>query len=152
MRSLIVLIVAAVFALSATAQHTDNEIMTIKSRHDFATTLEKLYGAIDARGLKRFDTIQHSKGAAAAGLDLRPTALVLFGSPKVGTPVMQGNQLAGLDLPMRMLVFEGEDGQTYLAYRQPGALVKDFALNPVPPQIAAMVKGLMGIAEEAAGS
>jgi len=86
-----------------------------KSDFDFGTTLSRLQAAVDERGLTTFAVIDHAGGAASVGVELRPTTLVVFGSPKVGAPIMQASQTAGADLPLRALVYEAANGATYVA-------------------------------------
>jgi uncharacterized protein (DUF302 family) len=81
-----------------------------------------------AKGIKLFAVIDHSGEAAAAGLELRNTKVVIFGNPAAGTPVMREAPLAALDLPLKVLVWD-EDGETKLAYTEPGELAKRYALS-----------------------
>jgi uncharacterized protein (DUF302 family) len=66
-----------------------------------------------------FKRISHSNGATRVGLELRPTELLIFGNPKIGTPLMHCQQLAALDLPQKVLVYEDENGQVWYAYNDP---------------------------------
>ena len=94
-------------------------VTRIKSMHSVATTVEKLEAVLKSRGMTLFKRISHSNGAAKVGLELRPTELLIFGNPKVGTPLMQCEQLAALDLPQKALVYEDEDGVVWFAYNDP---------------------------------
>ena len=84
--------------------------------------------AIEERGVKLFAVIDHSGEARANGLALRETKVVIFGSPKAGTPVMEAAPLAALDLPLKVLVWD-DGGQTMLAYTPPGALAARYGLD-----------------------
>jgi putative redox protein len=123
----------------------DDTLTITPSPHGFATTLERVEAVLDARGLTVFARIDHAAGARAAGLDLRPTVVLLFGDPRGGTPVMQALATAGLDLPLRLLVFEDEGGGARIAWRDPRATLPD-ALAPTAEGLA---KALAAITEAA---
>ena len=94
-------------------------LVTVKSSHDVATTVEKLVAVLESKGMNVFGQVNHSAGAKKAGLELRPTELVLFGNPKVGTPLMQCSQSIAIDLPQKMLAWEDESGRVWLGYNDP---------------------------------
>ena len=114
---------SVVFLSSGSASAKD-PIGTVKlaSAHDVAGTIDKLVTVLESKGMKIFARIDHAEGATNAGLELRPTQLLIFGNPKVGTPLMQCSQSIALDLPQKMLAWEAEDGKVYLAYNQPAYL------------------------------
>ncbi len=85
------------------------------SENDFATTLDKLQAAVDSRGFKTFAVIDHAKGAASIGKELRPTTLVIFGNPQGGSLLMQSAQTMGIALPLKALVYEEADGTVKVA-------------------------------------
>ncbi len=97
----------------------DNGLITLASAHDVGTTLDRLTAALDAKGVTIFARIDHAAGAASVGLPLRPTTLVIFGNPAAGTPLMQIAQTAGIDLPLKALVWQSVDGSTQLTYNDP---------------------------------
>lgn len=101
---------------------TDQHATTLASHHDVATTLDRLASIVAGKGLTIFARIDHAGGARQAGLDLRPTELLLFGRPEGGTPLMQDHQLAALDLPLRALGWEDEAGQVWLSYYSGSAI------------------------------
>jgi uncharacterized protein (DUF302 family) len=94
-------------------------LVTLPSAHDVATTLDRLTGALEAKGVTIFARIDHASGAASVGMALRPTTLVIFGNPAAGTPFMQTAQTAGIDLPLKVLVWQSVDGHTHLTYNDP---------------------------------
>ena len=94
-------------------------VIRIKSMHSVADTLDRLESVLKNKGMTIFKRVSHSAGAAKVGLELRPTELLIFGNPKVGTPLMQCRQLAALDLPQKALVYEDENGQVWYAYNDP---------------------------------
>src|SRR6202023_1310250 len=75
-------------------------------------TMDRLEGEIRAKGLNVFARIDHADGAAEAGLELRPTNLIIFGNARGGTPLMQASQTAGIDLPLKVLVWQDAAGKT----------------------------------------
>lgn len=93
---------------------TDNGLVTIQSNHSAAETINRLVEGVTARGMHIFARIDHAAGAAAVGLPLRPTELLIFGHPKVGTSLMQDHQTTGLDLPTKALAWEDADGKVWL--------------------------------------
>ena len=88
----------------------DNGLITLASAYDVGTTLDRLTAALAAKGITVFARIDHAAGAASVGLPLRPTTLLIFGNPVAGTPLMQAAQTAGIDLPLKALVWQGVDG------------------------------------------
>lgn len=90
------------------------------SANDVETTQTKLEAAIaEVDGLNIMTVIDHAANAASNGLELRPTRVVLFGNPNAGTPLMQAAQSVAIDLPQKMLIWEAEDGVTYIGFNDP---------------------------------
>jgi uncharacterized protein (DUF302 family) len=107
---------------------TAPDVTTKLSPWSVADTVARLSAILTARGIKLFATIDHSGEAQAAGLELRETKVMIFGSPVAGTPVMQAAPLAALDLPLKVLVWD--DGhQTKVSYTPPAALGERYALS-----------------------
>ncbi len=107
-------------------------LVIVEGAHDVPATVQRLKEAVEGAGLTLFATIDHAAGAEGVGLALRPTVLVVFGNPKVGTPLMQAGQTAGLDLPLRVLVYEDADGKTWLAYDDPAWIAARHAAEAAP--------------------
>jgi uncharacterized protein (DUF302 family) len=105
-----------------------DEIITKVSTWSVPDTVARLCDALADKGLKLFTVVDHSGEAAAVGLDLRNTKVVIFGSPQAGTPVMQAAPLAALDLPLKVLVWADGD-QTKLSYTSPAALAARYGLS-----------------------
>jgi uncharacterized protein (DUF302 family) len=103
-------------------------IITKKSPHSFEATVSKLTELATDRGMKIFAIIDQSAEARSAGLDLRPTTLVLFGNPAAGTPVMEAAPLAALDLPLKVLVWADGD-RCNVSYVAPQALSARYSLE-----------------------
>lgn len=94
----------------------DAKLLEQTSAWPFALTLDRLTAAIEGAGLKVFARIDHAAGAKEVGLTLPPTVVLLYGSPKGGTPLMLAAPAAALDLPLRVLVREGADGGTQVSF------------------------------------
>ena len=122
--------------------------MRMASPYDVPTTVERLQAAIEQRGAKVFAVFDHAAGAASIGAELRPTVTMMFGNPKLGTPIMQANQKAAFDLPMRVLVLQDENGQTVLFANEPAHFQETYKLPSDLPQLDAMDKALFGIFTE----
>jgi len=97
-------------------------IITRTSGHDVAKTIDNLETVLRSKGFTIFARVDHSAGATSAGLELRPTQLLIFGNPKAGTPLMKCSQSIAIDLPQKMLAWEAEDGKVYLGYNDPSYL------------------------------
>jgi len=97
--------------------------------------------------------VDHAKNAVSVGMALRPTELLIFGNPKGGTPLMQENQVSGIDLPVRALVWQDADGRVWLTYNDPRWLAARHGLGaPSQPALDAMTAGLAAIARDATQS
>ena len=94
-------------------------LIAIKSPHGVGETVDRLEMLVIEKGMTVFARIDHSAGAAKVGKALRPTQLLIFGNPKGGTPFMVCAQTAGIDLPLKMLAWQDESGQVWLAYNDP---------------------------------
>jgi uncharacterized protein (DUF302 family) len=109
---------------------SENGLVTVMSRLPVSEAINRLANKATSLGLRVFARIDHAAGAAQVGMDLRPTELLIFGSPKGGTPLMRDQQTAGIDLPLKVLAWEGEDGQVRLTYNDPAWLARRHGLGP----------------------
>ena len=112
-----------------TEAQTEPGVVTKVSPRSVADTVSRLTDMIAAKGLKLFGVIDQSAAASEVGLELRPTTLVLFGSPAAGTPVMAAAPLSALDLPLKVLIWSGH-GQTNVTYTAPDTLAARYDLSP----------------------
>jgi uncharacterized protein (DUF302 family) len=94
----------------------DSGIVRVKSAYPRAETIARLKQDVAAKGIRFFDEIDQSKLAADAGINVRPSTLLVFGNPPLGTLFIAANPLAGLDWPVRLLVYEDEKGEVWTAY------------------------------------
>ncbi len=109
----------AASVLPATVALAADGMVVVKSPHSVAVTVDKLVAVLESKGMNIFARINHAEGAQKAGMDLRPTELLVFGNPKVGTPLMLCSQSFAIDLPQKMLAWQGEDGTVHLGYNDP---------------------------------
>lgn len=126
-------------------------LVTIASTFSAKETLERLKAEIASSGLELFAEIDHAKNAQEAAISLRPETVLLFGSAKAGTPLMQANQAAGIDLPLKALVWEDSAGKTWISYNDPVWIAHRFGLPAGALEIAGkMRKGLEALTAKAA--
>ncbi len=102
----------------------DDGLVTLQSNHSVDETRTNLVNALKSKGMTVFKVIDHQKGGQSVGKELRPTTVVIFGNPKVGTPLMQCAQTAAIDLPQKALIWEDEKGQVWYSYNDPQYMVK----------------------------
>jgi uncharacterized protein (DUF302 family) len=128
-------------------------LTTIPSSYGPKDTTDRLEAEIKARGMTLFARVDHAAGAAEVGLSLRPTEVLIFGNAKGGTPLMQSNQTIGIDLPLKVLVWQDASGKTWISYNDPSWLAKRHGLGTeVDPTVKAMAAALGAIAGKAAAS
>ena len=120
------------------------------SNYSFDDTLSRLESAINARGLTLFTRIDHAKGARSVGMDLQPATLLIFGNPKAGTPLIQTDIRMGLDLPLKMLVYQSGE-QVFVTYRPIASLAADYSIAPEMMPLPKIAEALSAIARETTG-
>jgi uncharacterized protein (DUF302 family) len=131
---------------------TPEGLTTLPSRLGSRETMDALEAGIRAKGMTVFARIDHAAGAAAAGMELAPTELLIFGSARVGTALMQERQSSGIDLPLKALVWQDAAGQTWLSYNDPAWIAQRHQLGAtVKATVEAMAAGLAALAQRAAG-
>ncbi len=127
-------------------------LISQKSSHGVDETVRRLRAAIEAAGLTLFAEIDHDAGAVAAGLELRPTRLVIFGAARGGTPLMQAAQTAGIDLPLKTLVWQDAAGDCWIGYNAPQWIADRHGLGSgVDGPVNAMTQLLGKLTATAAG-
>lgn len=118
-------------------------VITVNSTKDVPTLVKSLTSAVQEKKLTVFATVDHALGAKEAGLNLRPTTLVIFGNAQGGTPLMSDVQLTGLVLPLRVLVWEDEAGGRHLSYEDIDHLATRFGLGEASAAARGKIKGLL---------
>jgi uncharacterized protein (DUF302 family) len=117
-------------------------LITVSSSFGPEETMKRLEAEVRAKGMTVFARIDHAAGAAEAGLPLRPTDLLIFGAARGGTPLMQAAQTIGIDLPLKALVWQDEEGKTFLSYNDPAYLTHRHGLAD---QVKSVVDTMTGI-------
>jgi uncharacterized protein (DUF302 family) len=117
----------------------DNGIIHLSSRYSVPDTLTRLESLLEARGLAVFGRVDHSGEAERVGLKMRPTRLIIFGSPKAGTPLMVASPTLAIDLPLKALIWEDAEGKVWLSYNSPEYLQQRHDVR------GELVKNIIGI-------
>jgi uncharacterized protein (DUF302 family) len=133
----------------ATLAAGNEPLVTRPSPRDVPTTVDRLEVAVKSRGATVLAKIDHAAAAQASGLSLRPTVLVLLGNPKLGTPLMQSQQTAGLDLPLRVLVWQDAGGATQVGYAAPAVIATRHGITDREVVVDKMTGAMAAITEEA---
>ncbi|MEO5692148.1 MAG: DUF302 domain-containing protein [Usitatibacter sp.] len=139
------LVAVAIAAFVSVAVAADG-LVAVKSPHSAKDTMNRLEDLVKQRGLNVFARIDHAAGASRIGKSLRPTELLIFGNPQGGTPLMECAQSAGIDLPLKALVWEDASSQVWLGYNDPAFLARRHGV----PQCAVvdnLRKALAGLVE-----
>jgi len=131
---------------------SDTGIISVKSSFNTLKTTDRLALAIEAKGLKVFSRIDHQAGAASVKLALRPTTLLLFGDPKVGTQLMHQNQISGLDLPLKFLIWQAGDGAVYISWNNPYYLSQRHGIPSNFDLLSKISQNMLELAKAAAGN
>lgn len=119
---------ALVFSAAISA-FAENGMIVKESNRSVAETISLLEETLKSKGITIFARIDHAAGASKVDLPLRPTELLIFGNPKLGTPLMQSNQTAGVDLPLKALAYEDSQGKVFLVYNDPAYLSQRHGLG-----------------------
>jgi uncharacterized protein (DUF302 family) len=99
-------------------------LVQYESHYSVKETADRFENIAKSKGLTLFARVDHQKNAAGVGLELRPTEVIIFGNPKVGTPLMQCAQEVAIDLPQKVMVSEDADNKVWLSYNNPNYLMK----------------------------
>ena len=135
--------------LLTTSVYADSGFISVKSAHDVKTTADRLEGMLKQKGMIVFTRINHAQGAQKIGQELRPTELIIFGNPKVGTPLMQCAQSVAIDLPQKALIWQDAQGQVWLSYNDPNYLVERHQITGCGDVIKKVAKALSNFAKSA---
>jgi len=140
---------AMLLALSMPAKAADE--LTVKpSKYPIKETLDRLTAALDEKGITPVARIDHAAAAEAAGLELKPTEILLFGNPKLGTPLMQANRHIAIDLPMKVMVWEDDAGKVWIGYTMPETLKARYDIDGQDDVLKTMAGALEAFTSAAA--
>lgn len=132
--------------LLASLAAADTSLITLKSPYRVGETANRLESLLKEKGMTVFARIDHAEGAKKVGETLRPTELLIFGSPKVGTALMQCGQSVGLDLPLKALIWEDAGGQVWLTYNDPKYLAGRHGITQCDDVISRIEQALKNFA------
>lgn len=124
-------------------------LVTVESAFSVDETMNNLEAAIEEQGLIVVARIDHAANAEGAGLELRPTQLLIFGNPELGTQLMQAEQSVGIDLPQKFLAWEAEDGTVFLSWNDPSLLAERHGLEGQDDVLGQVSMALIMLAEGA---
>jgi uncharacterized protein (DUF302 family) len=125
----------------------ENGLIAQGSLHSVDEVVNSLTALLQAKGIALFALVDHSGEAAKVGLAMRPTKLLIFGDPKAGTPLMLAAPSSAIDLPLKVLVWQDEDGSTQIAYNSPAYLA---ARHGIPNDLLPNIAGIAALAAKAA--
>src|SRR5713101_8947493 len=127
-------------------------LLSIRSRFGPNETMDRLEAAIRAQGMKFFARIDHAAGASEAGLELRPTEVIIFGNARGGTPLMQSVQTIGIDLPLKALVWQDAANQSWISYNELSWIAQRHGLTNIDPVVSKMTVLLRSVTTKAASN
>src|SRR5271169_2332701 len=125
----------------------DNGLINLASKHTVDETMQRLESLLNERGITIFARVDHSGEAAKVGLAMRPTKLLIFGSPNGGTPLMQASPTVAIDLPLKALFWEDAEGKVWLTYNDPQYLQQR---HNFPAELLPHIAGVSALFEKAA--
>ena len=124
-------------------------IITIPSANSVDVTIDRMEAAIKGKGLHVFARINHYQNALDMGLDMRPNTVLIFGSPKIGAPIMSESPTIGLDVPVKALAWQDKDGNVFLSYNDPAYLKERHGIEKATMPLGKMAKALAGLSAHA---
>lgn len=142
-RTILILLLTVFIAGTAAAQ---GGLVSVKSSHNVVTTANRLESALKEKDVTVFARIDHAQGAQRMGQTLKPTLLIIFGSPAMGTPLIQRSRSIGIDLPLKALIWEDRTGQVWFTYNAPDYLARRHGITEMGEAIQKMGKALSNFA------
>ena len=136
-------------SVHAAEKPASNGLIISSSHYSVTETINRLETALKEKGMTIFIRIDHAAGAEKVDLKLRPTQLLIFGNPKVGTPLMLCEQTAAIDLPQKALAYEDENGQVWLADNDPTYMAKRHNIDGCEPAIQKVSNALANFTKAA---
>lgn len=149
MRTTIKTLALALILGSPLAAQADNGLISVKSAFDVNTTADRLEQALTEKGMTIFTRVRHSDAAEKVGIPVRPTQLLIFGNPKVGSPLIACAQSVAIDLPQKALISEDENNQVWLTYNDPQYLAQRHGISGCEESLGKVEKALANFASHA---
>lgn len=140
------ILVALTLTVLVSAVSAADGLIAVKSPYSAKDTMNRLEELVKQRSLNVFARIDHAAGASKVGKSLRPTELLIFGNPQGGTPFMECAQSVGIDLPLKMLVWEDASSQVWLGYNDPAFIAQRHGVAQCPA-VESLRKALTGLTE-----
>ncbi|MBR9987547.1 MAG: DUF302 domain-containing protein [Desulfosarcina sp.] len=147
MKKTILILLLTVFLAGPVA--AQGGLVSLRSSHDVATTANRLESALKEKGVTVFARIDHAAGAQRVGQALKPTLLMVFGTPAMGTPLIQRSRSMGIDLPLKALIWEDHAGQVWFTYNAPDYLARRHGITEMGEAIQKMEQALSNFAQAA---
>lgn len=126
---------------------SNNGLVSLPCKYSVEETMPRLESLLEQRGITIFARVDHSEEAKKVGLQMHPTKLLIFGSPKGGTPLMQAAPTVAIDLPLKALFWEDADGRVWLTYNDPAYLQQR---HNVPADLVPNIAGVSALFQKAA--
>ncbi|SEA70524.1 Uncharacterized conserved protein, DUF302 family [Desulfuromusa kysingii] len=136
------------FLISTSSVFAADGLIALKSSYSPEETMNRFEAIAKQKGLNIFARVNHTAGAAKIGKSLRPTEVLIFGNPQGGTPFMECAQTVGIDLPLKVLVWEDSTGQVWLGYNDPAYLAARHGVSECPSAVN-LSKALAGLSAAA---
>jgi uncharacterized protein (DUF302 family) len=142
---------ALALAIAPAAALAADALTVVESKFSVKETADRLAAAIEGKGLKVAARVDHAAGAKTAGLEMPPTEVLMFGNPKLGTPLMLANPQIAIELPMKMVIWQDQAGEVQLGYTAPDALKDRYAIAGKDEAFKTMSGALAAFAKQASG-
>ncbi len=144
----LLLTILVVLTISAPA-HAAEGMIDVESSFGVEETGDRLYNVLKEKGMTIFNRVKHSDAAKNVGVELRETELIIFGNPKVGSPLMKCQQSVAIDLPQKALIWKDSEGKVWISYNNPRYLEKRHNISNCEEVISKIDKALAGISKAA---
>ncbi|MDZ7659009.1 DUF302 domain-containing protein [Fodinibius sp.] len=152
MQKVIIITITFMLGIIVIPANGQDGMEVIQSQHSVEETTDRLKNILKENGITIFQKVNHKEGAAAVNMDLSPTTVLIFGNPKLGTPLMQCAQTTAIDLPQKALVWEDSEGITHIGYNSPEYLKKRHNIEGCDQELNKISKALDKFTRAAAGS
>ncbi|SMO60101.1 DUF302 domain-containing protein [Fodinibius sediminis] len=147
----IITAIVVILGAAVTPVMAQDGMVKLKSNYSVEKTIDRLENVLTGNGLTIFRKVDHQEGAASAGMELPPTSVLIFGNPKLGTPLMQCVPTVAIDLPQKILIWRDQDGQVHVGYNSPDYLKKRHAIEGCDQELQKIARALKKNVQTAAG-
>lgn len=144
----LILTALLIFSTAISAEAADG-VVNVQSAFNVKETADRMESILKVKGMTVFNRIKHSDGAGKVGIELRDTELIIFGNPKVGSPLMKCQHSVAIDLPQKALIWEDDKAKVWISYNDPNYLEKRHNIAGCEEVLSKIEKALAGIAKSA---